>query len=177
MSEREIFALPVPVSDSDHVRGLDSAPVTVVKYGDFESVECHRSHRLMRKAAALLESKMKFVYRHFPLINVHSHALLAAEAAEAAAAQGKFWEMHDRLFGNPAKLEEKHLKHHAKKIGLDTDRFDQELTSRFYSATVQASYRASLLGGITGSPTFYINGVRYDATSDTQRLIEYISTL
>ena len=177
MNDREIFALPVPINDADHSRGPADAKVTVVKYGDFESVECHRSHRLIKKAGALLASKMRFVYRHFPLLNVHPHALLAAEATEAAAAQGKFWEMHDRLFSNPDQLDEKHLRRHARKIGLDTDRFDRELTGRIYSAAVQESYRRNLLSGVTGTPTFYINGFRYDATSDTERLIEYVSAL
>ena len=177
MTDSQIYTLPTPVSDADHMRGNPNAELTIVKYGDFDCYDCSRSHALMRKTEQKLGPRVRFVFRHFPLIHVHPNSLLAAEASEAAAAQGKFWEMYDRLYSNPGKLEEKHLVHHAKKIGLDIARFEKEMGDRLYSDPVQQHYQKSLLAGITGTPTFYINGVRFAGTSDPDRVIKYIQSL
>jgi len=133
MSDANKLRLAVPVDERDHVIGPADALVTVVSYGDYQCPGCHRRHREVEKMFNQLLDRVRFVYRHFPLVNDHPHALRAAEAAEAAAAQGKFWEMHRRLYTHPDKLEDRHLHRHAREIGLDLERFDRELSSSTYA--------------------------------------------
>ena len=153
--------LAIPVNARDHTIGLPDALVTVVNYGDYECPDCRRRHRAIEKMFDQLVDSVRFVYRHFPLVNVHTHALRATEAAEAAAAQGKFWEMHRQLYDHPDKLEERHLRHYAKQIGLDLNRFDREMAGGAYSAQILDHYYNSLINGITGAPTTFINGELY----------------
>ena len=153
--------LAIPVNEHDHSIGPADALVTVVNYGDYECPDCHRRHREAEKMFDQLVNSVRFVYRHFPLINVHPHALRAAEAAEAASAQGKFWEMHRHLYTQHDKLEDKHLRHYAKEIGLDVDRFDREMAADSYKAQILDSYNNSIIYGISGAPTTFINGELY----------------
>jgi protein-disulfide isomerase len=153
--------LAIPVNARDHTIGPSDALVTVVNYGDYECPDCRHRHRAVEKMFDQLVDSVRFVYRHFPLVNVHTHALRAAEAAEAAAAQGKFWEMHRQLYDHPDKLEERHLRHYAKQIGLDLNRFDREMAGGIYSAQLLDHYYNSLINGITGAPTTFINGELY----------------
>ena len=153
--------LAIPVNARDHTIGPSDALVTVVNYGDYECPDCRHRHRAVEKMFDQLVDSVRFVYRHFPLVNVHTHALRAAEAAEAAAAQGKFWEMHRRLYTQPNKLDDGHLRHHANEIGLDLNRFDREMAGGIYSAQLLDHYYNSLINGITGAPTTFINGELY----------------
>jgi len=153
--------LVLPVNAQDHSIGPTDAVVTVVNYGDYQCPDCQRRHREVEKMFAQLLDSVRFVYRHFPLVNVHLRALRAAEAAEAAAAQGKFWEMHRLLYLHPDKLEDRHLRHYAKEIGLDLDRFDREMATDAYSSQILDDYHSSLINGITGAPTTFINGELY----------------
>ena len=148
--------LAIPVNEHDYLIGPADALVTVVNYGDYECPDCQRRHREVEKMFDQLAKSVRFVHRHFPLINVHSRALPAAEAAEAAAAQGKFWEMHRALYTQPDKLDDRHLRHYAKKIGLDLNRFDREMAAGTYRA-----YNNSIIYGISGAPTTFINGELY----------------
>jgi protein-disulfide isomerase len=153
--------LPIPVNERDHVIGPPNAPVIVVNYGDYECPDCHRRHREVEKMFDQLVNSVRFVYRHFPLVNVHPRALRASEAAEAAAAQGRFWEMHRRLYTRPDKLEDRHLHRHAREIGLDLEQFDREMSSSTYADQIMKDYYHSLVNGITGTPTTFINGELY----------------
>ena len=153
--------LAIPVNEHDHSLGPADALVTVVNYGDYECPDCRRRHREVEKMVDQLTGAVRFVYRHFPLINVHPHALSAAEAAEAAAAQGKFWEMHRELYTHPDKLDERHLRHHAKKIGLDLNKFDREMAAGTHRPQILSDYNNSLVYGITGTPTTFINDELY----------------
>src|SRR5262244_3585472 len=153
--------LAVPIDERDHVIGPPDARVTVVNYGDYECPDCHRRHRDVEKMFDQLVDSVRFVYRHFPLINVHPRALRAAEAAEAAAAQGKFWEMHRHLYTHPDKLEDHHLRRYAKEIGLDAERFDHELAGGAYRERILDSYHNSIIYGVTGTPTTFINDELY----------------
>ena len=153
--------LAIPVNARDHTIGPPDALVTVVNYGDYECPDCRHRHRAVEEMFDQLVDSVRFVYRHFPLVNVHTHALRAAEAAEAAAAQGKFWEMHRKLYDHPDKLEERHLRHYANAIGLDLNRFDREMAGGAYSAQLLDHYYNSLINGITGAPTTFINGELY----------------
>jgi formate-nitrite transporter family protein len=172
MSGAETVRLTVPVNERDHVRGPANALVTVVHYGDYECPDCEKTHRAILKTARELQDRVRLVIRHFPLVKVHPHALRAAEAAEAAAAQGKFWEMDRLLYFYPDKLEEKDLRKYAKEIGLDLERFDREMADGIYAEQILKDLYFSVIHGITGAPTTFINDVRYAI-----RPIELISTV
>jgi protein-disulfide isomerase len=162
MSEAEKTALRIPVNDLDHVIGPPHASVVVVNYGDYESPDCLKIHREIEKLVFdELSRTVRFVYRHFPLVKVHPRALRGAEAAESAAAQNKFWEMHRRLYLRPDKLQDRDLHRHAQEIGLDLDRFDREMASATYANQILNNYYNSINNGITGAPTTFINGVLY----------------
>ena len=150
--------LPIPVNERDHVIGPPNAPIIVVNYGDYECPDCHRRHREVEKMFDQLVNSVRFAYRHFPLVKNHPRAL---KAAEAAAAQDKFWEMHRLLYLSPDKLDDKHLRRHADKIGLDLERFDREMASSTYSDKIMKDYYNSLVSGISGTPTTFINGELY----------------
>ena len=159
MVEKEKFRLPTPISPSDHVAGPDEAAVTVVKYGDYECPDCQRNHRAIEKMFNELLHRVRFVYRHFPLINTHPHALRAAEAAEAAAAQGKFWEMNRELYLNPNRLSDHDLRRHAERVGLDMKRYDREMDEHAYTEQITKGYYQSVMQGISGTPTIFVNDV------------------
>lgn len=175
MRNTENFRLPVPVNERDHVIGPADAPVTVVKYGDYESAGEARTHRAIEKMARQMMDRVRLVYRHFPLIYVHPHALRAAEAAEAAAAQGKFWEMNSLLYLNPGKLEDNELCKYAKKVGLDLVRFDHEMSINLYVEEILKNLEFSINHGITGTPTFFVNGALWAVTG--VKLIEGVKAL
>jgi len=134
-----------------------------------------RSNEVFDRADQLVNS-VRFVYRHFPLVNVHPRAQRAAEAAEAAAAQGRFWEMHRHLYSHSDKLEERHLRRYAKEIGLDLEQFDREMSSSTYADQIMKDYYNSLVHGITGTPTTFINGELY-AMSGVELLATVKATL
>ena len=161
MSQTDSIMLAVPMNENDHVMGPTSAPVTVVNYGDYQCPGCQKTHRSTEKMARELLDKVRLVHRHFPLVKSHPRALRAAEAAEAAAAQGKFWEMHRRLYLRPDRLRDRDLRGHANEIGLDLERFDREMASGIHADQVLKDFHFSLNHGITGTPTTFINGVRY----------------
>lgn len=161
MSQTDSIMLAVPVNENDHVMGPTSAPVTVVNYGDYQCPGCQKTHRSTEKMARELLDKVRLVHRHFPLVKSHPRALRAAEAAEAAAAQGKFWEMHRRLYLRPDGLRDRDLRGHANEIGLDLERFDREMASGIHADQILKDFHFSLNHGITGTPTTFINGVRY----------------
>jgi protein-disulfide isomerase len=161
MNERETVRLAVPVNERDHVLGPANAPVTVVNYGDYECPDCQKRHRVIDRMARKLVDKVRLIHRHFPLVNVHPHSLRAAEAAEAAGAQGRFWDMSRLLYLNPSKLEDKDLRKYAKEIGLDLKKFDEEMSSGLYAEQILKDRYISLINGITGTPTTFINEVRY----------------
>jgi len=171
------MSLLIPVTERDHAIGPANASITVVNYGDYQCPDCHRRHREVEKMVDKLVNSVRFVYRHFPLVKVHPRALRAAEAAEAAAAQGKFWEMHRHLYTQPDKLEDRHLHRYAREIGLDLERFDSEMAAGTYSDQILTDYHNALVYGITGTPTTFINGELYatsgvDLLSTVKKMLE-----
>jgi protein-disulfide isomerase len=154
--------LTPPVGPGDHAIGPESAPVVLVEYGDFECPHCGAAAPIVDSVVSRLGSRIRFVYRHFPLTQAHPHAGTAAEAAEAAGAQGRFWEMHHMLFAHQNALDDPQLVLYAETIGLDAARFLQELLSHVHAPKVQADFKSGLRSGVNGTPTFFINGVRYD---------------
>jgi len=169
-----IIDLAVPVDpDHDHIRGPDQAPVTLVEYGDFECPYCGRAEPVVRELLADY-GDLRYVWRHLPLTDVHPHAQLAAEAAEAAASQGKFWPMHDQLLGHQDALAAKDLIRYAGQLGLDTERFTRDLRNHTGQAKIAADVDSADLSGVSGTPTFFINGKRHHGAYDINTLSQAI---
>ena len=167
--------LMVPVNPRDHLKGSLNAPVVLVEYGDYECPFCREAHFYMQRVEPLLGGLLCFAFRNFPLTTVHPHAEQAAEAAEAAGAQGKFWEMHDTLFENQDALDDVSLLAYARGIGLDDDRFGLEVVEHVYARRVREDFLSGVKSGVNGTPTFFINGVRHDGGYDT--LLEAIESV
>lgn len=155
----------------DHVRGPRGAPVALVEYGDYQCPYCGMAHPVVQALSATLPDEMCFAFRHFPLTTVHPYAWPAAEAAEAAGAQGQFWPMHDLLFEDQEHLAPPDLLARARLLNLDVDRFTEDLRSRVFEGKVQADFLSGVHSGVQGTPTFFINGVRYQGASDYQSLL------
>jgi Na+/H+ antiporter NhaA len=165
-----IIDLAAPVdAERDHIRGPDKAPVTLVEYGDFECPYCGQAESVIR---ALLADygDLRYVWRHLPLSDVHPHAMLAAEGSEAATQQGKFWEMHDQLLDHQGALTAKDLVNYAAGIGLDTGRFRRDLRSGAGDPKIIADMDSADLSGVSGTPTFFINGKRHYGAYDIDTL-------
>jgi Na+/H+ antiporter NhaA len=162
--------LAVPVDpDRDHIRGPAEAPVTVVEYGDFECPYCGRAEPVVRELLAGF-GDIRYVWRHLPLSDVHPNAELAAEAAEAAAAQGRFWEMHDQLLDHQGELRPRDLRAYAERIGLALERFDDDLRRHAHAPRVEEDVDSADISGVTGTPTFFVNGRRHDGAYDIDTL-------
>jgi len=155
-----------PVGPADHVLGPVGAPITLVEYGDFECVHCGRAYAVVKTVAAELGRNLRFVFRHFPITQLHPHAQAAAEAAEAAAAEGRFWQMYEQLFEHQDALAARDLMSYANRIGLDGRRLLLEVTSHVYTPRVREDARSGLASGVHSTPTFFINGWRYDGRWD-----------
>jgi formate-nitrite transporter family protein len=152
-----VIKLTVPVSERDHVIGNPDAPVTVVQYGDYESLNCRKTYQATERMIRVSLKKVRLVYRHFPLVHVHPHALRAAEAAEAAAVQGKFWEMHSLLYSNSRHLKDNDLHKYARRIGLNLESFDSDMARGVYVRQILKDRDLSIINGISGAPTFFVN--------------------
>jgi protein-disulfide isomerase len=137
--------------------------VILVEYGDYECPACGQAHYILQNLLAQAGDTVTLVFRNFPLTTVHPHAQLAAEAAEAAGAQGKFWQMHDTLFENQQALDADSLLEYAASLGLDVDAFAEDLTQRRFADRVREDFLSGVRSGVNGTPTFFINGVRHDA--------------
>jgi protein-disulfide isomerase len=167
--------LAVPVDERrDHIQGPATAPATLVEYGDFECPYCGMAHPIVKALQERLGPNLRFVFRHFPLLTVHPHAEHAAEAAEAAVTQGKFWEMHDMLFENQQALEDEDLALYAAALNLDVPRFLAELAAHAHAERVREDLVSGIQSGVKGTPTFFINGVRHDGSFDFESLLEAI---
>ncbi len=163
--------LLIPISERDHVQGPENAPVTLVEYGDYECPHCRQVVPIIHELRARFGDRLRYVFRHFPLSTAHPDAQLAAEAAEAAGAQGKFWEMHDLLFEHQGQLDTRHLIQYAAELGLDLARFEQEVIGRVHASHVREDFAGGVRSGANGTPTFYLNGVRYDGPWDLDSLV------
>lgn len=175
MGRQRGAVLVPPVTERDHVQGPATAPVTLVEYGDFECPYCGQAYEIVKQLKQEYGDEVRFVFRNFPLTEVHPHAEDAAEAAEAAADQGKFWEMHDRLFENQGALDEAHLAAYARILSLNEDEFERDLEDHAHRARVEQDVLSGEESGVQGTPTFFINGVRYDGSYDLNSLSRAIS--
>lgn len=168
---RAAATLTLPVSARDHTLGPADAPGTLVEYGDYECPHCGRAYPIVKDVRRRLGPRLRFVFRNFPLRESHPHAQHAAESAEAAGAQGKFWEMHDRLFERQFALDDEYLVEYAGDLGLDVERFRRELAARTYEPRVREDFRSGVTSGVNGTPTFFINGTRHDGSWDVEPLV------
>lgn len=163
-----------PDEATDHIFGPASAAVTLVEYGDFECPLCLQAHGVLQPMFSHFGDQLRFVFRHFPLREVHPHAELAAEAAEAAGAQGKFWPMHDLLFTHSQQLKEKHLLGYAAQLELDLPRYQNAINDQVYLQRVQEHMQVGRQLGVRSTPAFYVNGVFTDASVSLQHLHEAV---
>jgi len=170
--------LTVPVNiGSDHILGSgnNTAPITLVEYGDYECPYTGMAYPIVKELVKQFgNDKISFVFRNFPLNDIHPHAQHAAEAAESAAAQGKFWEFHDYLFEHQKLLDDSHLLEYAKIVGLDIDKFKDDISRHAYAPLIKKSLKGGIDSGVEGTPTFFVNGVRYE---DSWNLKTFSETL
>jgi protein-disulfide isomerase len=155
---------PGPVTTTDHVRGDRDAPVTIIEYGDFECPSCKQAAPAVLLLMHGFQGGVRLLFRHFPLEEFHANALAAAEASEAAAAQGRFWEMHDRLFDNQRHFQSAHLRRLAEGLGLDLRRFSKELEEHSHVPRIRQDITEGRRLGVRATPTFYVNGALCDVS-------------
>jgi len=166
-----------PVHQWDHIRGPENAAFTLVEYGDYQCPDCGLLFGTLQTLQQEFGTRLRLVYRHYPLSGIHKHAQMAAEAAEAAAAQGRFWEMHDLLFGSQDGLEQKHLLRYAEQLELDLDRFRRELKQQSHLERVRQDFIAGVQNGVNGTPGLFLNGVRQPGAFDQSALIALLKAV
>jgi protein-disulfide isomerase len=166
----EVARLSSPVTARDHAQGAADAPVTLVEYGDYECPHCGRAYPIVKELQRRLGTQLRFVFRNFPLKEIHPHAEHAAEAAEAAGVQGQFWEMHDRMFEQQRTLGDLHLLEYAAELGLDVARVKHELAEDTHVPRVREDFLSGVRSGVNGTPTFFLNGIRHDDAWDVDTL-------
>lgn len=152
------------VTDSDNVQGNSNAVITLVEYGDYQCPHCGRAYPVVKRIQEFFGDKLKFVFRNFPLQNIHQLAVPAAMASEATGRQGKFWEMHDTLFENQRWLTENSFEPFADQLGVDIEQFNKDRREEDILAKVEGDFESGVLSGVNGTPTFFINGTRYDGS-------------
>jgi protein-disulfide isomerase len=169
--------LTLPVGERDHIQGSADAPFILVEYGDYECPICGAAYVTVKEIQQAMGDRLGFVFRNFPISEMHSHAKDAAQAAEAAGAQGSFWEMHDMLFENQDELDRDHLAAYAEALGLDGTRLIDELIAGTYAKHVQEDFHSGVRSGVNGTPTFFINGIRYDGSHDVEPMITALTAV
>jgi protein-disulfide isomerase len=163
--------LRTPVTPEDHIQGPYDAAVTLVEYGDYECPHCGSAYSIVKRVQRHFGERLRFVFRNFPLSEMHPHAESAAEAAEFAGAHGKFWEMHDLLFENQERLSEPLYLGLAEELRLSSEALRQALEEGKYTARVRANFSSGIRSGVNGTPTFFINGQRHDGPFDYETLL------
>ena len=168
------FELAVPVNPTDHYLGPSHAPVTLVEYGDFECPNCKQAAPAVKLLLKHFNGRVRFIWRQFPLEEVHAHALQAALASEAAAGQGKFWPMHDLLFDNQQHLKPPQLRGYAQRLELDMVRYDGDMADTVYLQRVREDMEGGGRSGVRATPTFFMNGVIQDVSGGLQALFDRV---
>jgi protein-disulfide isomerase len=171
---RDRIDLAVSVGPTDHSLGPNHAPVVLVEYGDFECPNCKQAAPAVEIVLRRFEEQVRFVFRHFPLLDVHPHALAAAEAAECAGAQGKFWQMHAQLFEHQTHLDRKHLLRYGADIGLDVARYTADFDDEVYRQRVLEHIDSGKRSGVRGTPGFFVNGRIVDVSFGLELLLEAV---
>jgi protein-disulfide isomerase len=174
MSAHSHFELTVPIAATDHVLGEPHAGVTVVEYGDFECPNCKQAAPAVKMLLEKFPGRMRFAFRHFPAEQAHPHALLAAEVAEVAGAQDKFWPMHDLLFDNQLHLTGANLRSYAELLQLDMARYSAELDDHIYLQRIREHAQGGRDSGVRGTPTFFVNGIIQDVSFGIHLLFDAV---
>jgi protein-disulfide isomerase len=169
--------LKPPINPSDHAQGDPRAPIQLVEYGDYECPFCARADGVVKALQQALGDNLLYVFRNFPVTQVHPHAMRAAQAAEAAGLQDRFWEMHDVLFANQDALEDDDLFAYAQELGLDMERFAADIESDDVVQKVRADFLSGARSGVNGTPTFFVNGERYDGSWEAEPFLAYLLAL
>ncbi|MBS1969380.1 MAG: DsbA family protein [Bdellovibrionales bacterium] len=166
--------LHTAVSGQDHIQGNEKASITLLEYGDYQCPFCGMAYPVVKRLQRHFGKDLRFSFRNFPLIQSHQHALLAAAAAEAAGNQGRFWEMHDMLYENQDRLTAQDLAHYATSLQLDLRKFDEDIKSEAILNRVRADYMSGEMSGVEGTPTFFINDVKYVGPSQFDEMKRFI---
>lgn len=166
--------LTPPVSGRDHVQGPANAPITLVEYGDFECPYCGQAFYVVKQLQQRLGNQMRYVFRNFPLVQIHPYAEQAAEAAEAAGEQGKYWQMFDMLFEHQDALDTESLVQYATNLGLDVQKFEHALEKHTFLPRIREDIESGERSGVEGTPTFFINGVKYNGSFELPYLLAAI---
>lgn len=165
----QVSTLPMP--GRDHIQGPIDAPIKLVEYGDYECPYCGAAYPVVKAIQERLGNRLCFAFRNFPLAEMHPHAEHAAEAAEAADEQERFWRMHDLLYEHQNALEDEDLAQYASDLGLDVRRLISEVQAEAHVSRIREDFRSGARNGVNGTPTFFINGVRYDGPVDTESMM------
>jgi protein-disulfide isomerase len=176
MSHARPFELSVPIGPADHVLGEPHAPLDLVEFGDFECPSCKQAAPAVKLLLELFPGKIRFAFRHFPLEEAHPHALLAAEVAEVAGAQGKFWPMHDLLFEHQLHLRGPNLQSYAERLQLDMARYAAEIDDHIYLQRIREHMQVARASGARGAPTFFVNQRLQDVSFGIHVLHEAVQT-
>lgn len=171
MTDENTKLLTIPIGSEDHSQGSPTASITLLEYGDYECPYCGQAYPQVKRVQEALGDNLRFIFRNFPLSQVHPHAIAAALAAEAAGKQGKFWEMHDMLFENQKSLQEDNLMAFANALELDFAEFTKDLQSDELEQRVRGDFMGGVRSGVSGTPTFFINGKRYTGSYESHALI------
>lgn len=169
-SSTPLNVLDHAINARDHIHGSPTAPVTLLEYGDYERPECGQAHFAVKELQRCFGEQLRVAFRNFALNGLRLRAQHAAEAAEAAGAQRRFWEMHDLLFQHQERLSDRHLRLYATQVGLDMARFNKEMVSQAYAVRVREDLLSGVRSGVKETPTFFINGVRYSGLLDVESL-------
>jgi protein-disulfide isomerase len=169
-SQWEAVLTTAVTEDRDHVQGPADAAVTLVQYGDYQCPYCGAAYPIIKEVQARMGERLRFVFRNFPITTSHPDAERAAEAAEAADTQGKFWQMHDVLYENQERLGDRDLLAYAEQLGLDLELFGKELAEHVHAERIHEDFMSGVRSGVNGTPTFYINGKRHDDSYETEIL-------
>jgi protein-disulfide isomerase len=168
-------ALKIPITSSDHIQGSEDAPIKLVEYGDYECPHCGAAHPIVKAIQEHFGPQLAYVFRHFPLIEIHPNAESAAETAEFAGAHGRFWEMHDLIFANQERLGRPLLFALADALDLPEEDLQDALVSRLYDPKVRTDFLGGVRSGVAGTPTFFINGDRHSGPYEFQHLVSDIN--
>ena len=166
--------LTPPINQNDHIAGNANASVTLVEYGDYECPDCGAAYPIVKELRRRLGDQLRFVFRNFPLTQVHPYAFQAAETAEAAGAQGKFWQMHDFLFEHQQQEAYAQPRENAQAVGLDMQKFEQDMNNHTFAQKIEEDMRSGMESGVQGTPTFYINGEMYNGSYDLGSLLSVL---
>jgi len=169
--EQHAPRLAVPISSIDHAQGPADARVTLLEYGDYECPYCGRAYPVVKEIQKRMVDRLRFVFRNFPLNTIHQHAGVAAQAAEAAGGQGKFWEMHDILYEHQDELANNDIVRYGLKVGLEIYQLEADLAGEKYAKRVRDDFRGGVRSGVNGTPTFFINDIRDNGEHTLEALL------